>query len=157
MPQTQQKQLKNFRIGPWTEGIDQKAAPWAIPHGKMSDARNLVLDEVPGYAVGRQGSVLLSNLPSGAPARDGYVYSQSNGTTYLMASDGSTLYYSVDPTVAADWTVLKTGLSASGFMAFETYEDKLYFGNGINSQMVWDGVIASEFAFERVAKHAVTR
>ena len=129
--------LRQAKLGPWPGGIDEKAD--IIPAGKCADAQNLLLDETPGKAIKRNGSRQLSLLPSGLPARDTYVFNKADGTSYLMASDGATLYYTTDPSIQSLWTSLKTGLTSSAFMEFETAEDRVWMTNLSDAVMSWDG------------------
>lgn len=129
--------IQDFRFGPWT-GMNEKASPERLPPGVAADIQNFLLDEAPGVAVKRQGTRLVATLPSGNPARDGYVFKLSNGQSYFLMSDGATLYYTTDPTLSSAYHSIKTGLTSSAFMSFETAEDKVWMSNGIDSLMTWD-------------------
>jgi hypothetical protein len=125
------------KMGPWPLGIDEKTSPDSLKRGRCADAQNLLLDEKPNKHVKRNGSRSLSVMPSGSTPRDGYDFKKSDGTEYVLASDGGNLYYSVDP--SSSWTSLKTGLSSDAFMEFETAEDKVWMSNGVDAVMSWDG------------------
>lgn len=130
--------LYKSRLGPW-KGMNEKASPESLPPGVAADIQNFFLDEQPGAATTRQGSINMTALPSGLSPRDAYVFSKTDGSSYLMVSDGVTLYYTTDPNVSANWTSLKTGLTSSAFMSWETAEDKVWMSNGSEGVMSWDG------------------
>lgn len=139
--------LRFSRLGPWLLGIDQKSAAYALPPGKIRDGQNLLLDETPGLAQKRNGSRQISTLPSGLPARDGHVFIKIDGSIFLLASDGVSLYSTSDPSVQSAWTLRRTGLDTDGFLEFETAEDKAWMSNGIDPIMSWDGTIL--FVYDR--------
>ncbi len=141
MPHIQQRKrgLRKERIGPWLLGIDQKTAAYALPAGKLSNAQNLLLDEKPGVAVKRFGSREISLFPTGNAARDGAVFQKTDGSAFLLASDGVDLYFTTDPTTQGAWVLLFSGLNFGGFLEFETAEDKIWMSNGIDPVMSWDG------------------
>lgn len=128
--------LERKNIGPWILGIDEKSDPANVAENKCAAGQNCQLDEIPGDTIKRNGSFTLSTLPSGLAPRDTYRFVKSTGTEYALASDGTTLYQSQD---GVAWTQLATGLNPTGFMAFETAEDKVWMSNGINNVMSWDG------------------
>lgn len=129
--------LLKTRLGPWPLGLDSKASAYVLKGGKFPAGQNLLLDEEPGAFMKRYGMRLLSSIPSGTP-RDAYVFSKQDGSSYLLVSNGTTLYYTTDP-ASGTWTTLKTGLSSPDFMEFETAEDKVWMTNGVDSPMSWDG------------------
>lgn len=116
-----------------------------MPANKIPGGQNVLLDEQPGAIIKRNGTTLLSTLPSGLPPRDGYVFVRADGTVYLIASDGVSVYQTVDPTVQGAWVLIVTGLNPLAFLEFEVAEDKLWMSNGIDPVMSWDGVILSKF------------
>ena len=134
-----ERNLRRVRLGPWLGGIDEKSAPWAIPDGKCADAQNLLLDEMAGYTVKRNGSRKLTTFSTGNAARDGYVFNKTDGGTYLLASDGAELDYTTDAANQSGWHKLIDGLNSDGFMEFETAEDKVWMSNGVDPVMSWDG------------------
>src|SRR5689334_4634790 len=97
--------LKSKQIGPW-KGMNEKVSPDLLPKGVAANLQNLLLDEVPGKTVKRNGGYALAALPSGSPPRDYFVFTKRDGTSYLLVSDGTKLYYSTDP--SATPTELKT-------------------------------------------------
>lgn len=130
--------ITSGKIGPW-KGMNEKVSPDLLPPGVAADLQNLLLDETPGIASKRRGSRAQGALPSALPPRDTYVFTKLDGTEYQLVSDGVTLYYTTDPSNAALYTSLITGLNTDGFMSFETAENKVWMSNGINSVMAWDG------------------
>jgi len=148
--------LQRATLGPWIGGIDEKTESSKIAKHKCADAQNVLLDEVPGSLLKRNGSRELSLLPSGNPARDGTVFKRADGTSYLMASDGEKLYYTVDPAVQASWVLLKSGLNPDGFLEFEVAEDRVWISNGINYVMSWDANTLKIYDRERYAEQDST-
>jgi len=136
---TRHPRLLKTRLGPWEGGINENAHPSALPPNKARKIQNFLVDEEPGSAVQRFGYRKVSTLPSGNAARDGYIFQKADGTAYFLASDGEKLYYTTDPSVQANWTLLKSGLNSDGFMEFETAENKVWMTNGVDPIMSWDG------------------
>jgi len=133
--------LRSSRLGPWILGIDEKTESYALAADKIRDGQNLQLDEKPGSAIKRFGSRVISNFPTGKPVRDVGVFTKTDGSTFLLASDGTDLYFTTDPTLTSGWTVLKTGLTFDGFLEFETAENKVWITNGVDSVMSFDGSV----------------
>ena len=134
-----QRGLRKQRIGPWLLGIDEKTAKYALPAGKFPNGSNLLLDEKPGSAIKRFGSREISLFPTGNAARDGAVFQKTDGSSFLLASDGIDLYFTTDPTTQGAWVLLIAGLDFDGFLEFETAEDKIWMSNGVDFMMSWDG------------------
>ncbi len=130
--------IASAKIGPW-KGMNEKVSPDTLPPGVAADLQNVLLDETPGTVVKCQGSRAQAALPSGLPPRDTYTFTKLDGTSYLLISDGVTLYSTPDPSSASFYTVIITGLNPDGFLAFETAENKVWMTNGIDAFMVWDG------------------
>jgi hypothetical protein len=129
--------LSDAKIGPW-KGMNEKVSPDTLPPDVAADLQNVLLDETPGTVEKRQGSLRLTALPSGLPPRDTYVFTKLDGTSYLLISDGSNLYYTTDPAGAYP-AAIKTGLTSSGFMQFETAGNTVWMTNGVDAVMAWDG------------------
>lgn len=130
--------LRSIRTGPWV-GIDEKTEAHGLIPEKCRDARNVQMDEKPGAAIKRDGSRVISLLPSGNPARDVEVFARSDGVSFLLASDGTDLYFTTDPTEQSLWTLLVAGLDSDAFLEFETAEDKIWGTNGVDRVFSWDG------------------
>lgn len=142
-------QLK--RIGPW-RGMNEKVAPDTLPAGVAADLQNVLLDEIPGMAVTRQGSRKLTALPSGLPPRDSYVFTKRDGTAYFLVSDGVNLYYSTD--LSGAYTLIVGSLNSDGFMDFETAENKVWMTNGVDPVMSWDGTTLLTYNRTRTVTNA---
>lgn len=136
--------IASYKIGPW-KGMNEKVSPDTLPPGVAADLQNVLLDESPGIIVKRQGSRAQAALPSGLPPRDTYVFTKLDGTAYQLVSDGVTLYYTTDPSIASLYTMLVTSLNPDGFMQFETAENKVWLSNGIGAVMSWDGTTLITF------------
>jgi len=58
----------------------------------------------------------------------------------LMHTTAGTLMYSVNPlNIPCTWTTITTGLSGTVPLTFETFNNKVYFGNGVDPFSSWDG------------------
>ncbi len=141
MPHIRQRKrgLRKERIGPWLLGIDEKTVKNALPVGKFPKAQNLLLDDKPGAAIKRFGSREISLFPTGNAARDGAVFQKTDGSAFLLASDGVDLFTTTDPTTQGAWVLLFSGLDFDAFLEFETAEDKIWMSNGVDPVMSWDG------------------
>lgn len=126
------------KIGPW-KGMNERIHPSQLPPGIAASAQNVLFDEIPGEVVTRQGKRVLAALPSGLAPRDSYEFAKLDGTSYMIVSDGSSIYATTDPTVTSAYVLIASGLDADGFMSFETAEDKLWLSNGIDNVQSWDG------------------
>ena len=125
-----------FTLGPWTAGINEKAEPGNLTATELKAAMNVLLDDVPGRVVKRYGDRVVGAMPTDVPARFAYTFKTSDGTEYLLISDGESIY------VTTDWityTLLISGLDPSAYLEFETAESKCWIQNGTNSTMWFDG------------------
>lgn len=125
-----------FTLGPWDNGINEKAEPGILGPADLRAAVNILLDETPGLATKHFGNTEVANLPSGNPPKFGYTFKKNDGTEYLLLSDGVTLYVTTDLVV---FTELITGLDDTAYLQFETAEDRCWIGNGVDYKMWYDG------------------
>jgi hypothetical protein len=64
----------------------------------------------------------------------------ANPPQILMYTSAGTLYYTTNPVdPLATWTQIATGLSTSVPFSYETFNSKVYMGNGIDAYCSWDG------------------
>ena len=71
--------------------------------------------------------------------KGGFRYNRENGTNITVAVYGDTLY-ALNPTTNV-WSVVKNGLNSSAdFYSFDTADGKLFWVNGYDNLMCWDGV-----------------
>lgn len=127
-----------FSLGPWVDGINEKMDSGRLGVSNLRAAYNLLFDEIPGIATKRLGIKEVALLPSGLPARFGYVFKKNDGTEYLLLSDGAKIYKTTD---LVTLTLLNTvaDLDNTAYLVFETAENRCWIFNGTDYDMWYDG------------------
>ncbi len=128
---------RRLTLGPWDAGIDEKTEAGKLENNQLRAAVNVLLDETTGKMVKRYGNKSVALLPSGLPPKFGYNFKKSDGSSVLLLSDGTNLYYTSDLTTL---TLLRSDLNPEGYLQFETMEDKCWISNGEDDVFWFDGL-----------------
>jgi len=130
------EEIYRDELGPFIEGMDEVTAAHLMPTKRLRKAVNVFFDDKIGACLKRFGKQQISTFPTANPPRDAFVLTRSDGTEYLLVSDGVSLYVTTDLTT---YTLLITGLDSDGFLEFEIAENKVWITNGIDYVMSYDG------------------
>jgi len=91
--------------------------------------------DVKGIITKRKGSVLYNTTPLSNPIRDQYEAIFTDGARHLLVVEGGNLHYSTGDNI---FTLVTAGYSPFGYFEFATTQNRIYFGNGIDSPQVYD-------------------
>lgn len=85
-----------------------------------------------------------------------YVYYRGVGISphFMVHTSAGNVYYTTDPTAnPIVWTQIGSGYSASQPMAWETFNSKVYFCDGVSSYSSWDGTTLATYPSAPKAKY----
>jgi len=128
-------------------GLNLRDAISLLQPNELSKGENVVLEERGGVSK-RSGCLSKGTFGAGAD-RILSMYTFYRGASVpqmLIHTSAGTLYYTADPNASPIvWTQITTGLSASVPFSFETFNNKCYFSNGVDSYAAWDGSTYTTF------------
>jgi len=137
-----------FRVGSFAGGVNIRDAINSLNIDEARKGENIVLDER-GAGAKRLGCDSRGTFGSGADrVISAYTFYRAGLTPQvLIHTTAGKLYYTTD--VSADpitWVEIRTGLSTSVPMSFETFNSKVYMGDGVSDYASWDGTTVVTFA-----------
>lgn len=91
--------------------------------------------DIKGVITKRKGSVLYNPTPLTDPLKDQYEAIFTDSTRHLLVVEGGRLSFSTGDNL---FTLVTSGYSALGNFEFATTQNRIYFGNGIDSPQVYD-------------------
>ena len=116
----------------------------AIADNQLAVAQNVSYDNQ-GILGIRPGIKNFGNEISGAAGVSSIYFTKfTDGTRILLAAEGTTMYKYNEGT--SDWDSIKTGLTDGLDYSFLTYKDLVYWTNGTDNFMSYDGTTVSEHA-----------
>lgn len=117
--------------------LNTVASPGKLPDGHSPNNQNVWMDEKPGSVVTANGYRKLGTLPSNLPPKGFLEFAKSSdGTRKLVVTDGITIYWTTD---YVNFTTITTGLSQYFQLRAAVIRDKVWFTNGSDPVMTWDG------------------
>ena len=119
----------------FTNGMNATESPIYLPDTQGIMVKNLDLDSTFGALVSRKGSSTCGRYPTGNPVTNLYQYTRDAGTTFLIATDGTSIYETSD---CSTWNKLVDGLTYGPY-EFATVTNNLWIVGQSTSTMVWDG------------------
>lgn len=118
--------------------------PTAIADNQLAIARNVSYDQQ-GILGVRPGIKNFGNEISGANGISSIYFTKfTDGTRILLCAEGTKMYKYNEGT--SDWDVIKSGLTDGLDYSFLTYKDLIYWTNGTDNFMSYDGTTVSEHA-----------
>lgn len=132
--------------------------PSIIADNELAKAQNWYYDEQQILTT-RQGIANFGNPIAGAEnIHSEYYVKFSNGTRYLLCAAsmiaGGTNIYKFN-TSTLNWDVIKTGLTKDLRLCFVTFKDEIYWTNGTDNVMSYNGTTVSEHAGVEKGKYLV--
>lgn len=131
--------------------------PAIIADNELAKAQNWYYDDQQILTT-RQGIANFGNEVSGVTTQHSMYYTKfSNGDRHLlcaMTTATDTTIYKYNETTQ-QWDVLKTGLTADLRLSFITFKDEIYWTNGTDNVMSYDGTTVSEHAAVEKGKYLV--
>jgi hypothetical protein len=135
--------LKTFEIevSSFVGGVNALDAPGQLPKGDIRKGENAFLDER-GSGGKRLGCESHGTIGVGADRIISLhtFYRATTPPQVLAHTSAGKLYYTNDPTAnPTTWVQITTGLSTTVPMGFETFNSKVYMGDGVSPYASWDG------------------
>lgn len=122
-----------------SEGVVTKYDSLLIPDNAVSDAQNVLFDDV-SIAQKRKGMIKLNSTQIGSSDDRNiygqYEYLKSNGVRYHIAQSSNTLYYR---TSGDTFTAFTSTISKTYPCNYAVFMDTLQFCNGTNNLSYWTG------------------
>ena len=136
--------MKKVKVTLPTKGwgsLNTKYRPYALQVGddELTDGTQNVVSDASGALSKRGGGIDYNSVALSAAIEDQHEAVFSDGTRYLLGMAGGTLSAS---TGGGTFVSVAAGYSATGNMEFATYNDRVYFGNGIDTPQVADRTTA---------------
>ncbi len=151
MPDPSTIPIKDLRGG-WNS-----SDPATIADNELAKAKNWYYDDQQILTT-RQGIAPFGNEVAGVVTQHSKYFSKfSNGDRYLlcaMTTATDTTIYEYNETTS-DWDVIKTGLTKDLRLSFATFKDEIYWTNGTDNVMSYDGTTVSEHAAVEKGKYLV--
>src|SRR5215467_13514669 len=126
----------------FSEGIDLQSGPNMLAPTEVRRAENGVLDERGGFTK-RLGCQNQGAVGGGADRIiSSYVFNRGAVTPpqFLIHTSAGQVFYTNDPTTnPVVWTQIPGAWSISQPMTWETFNSKVYFGDGVTAYSAWDG------------------
>jgi hypothetical protein len=147
MPQRIRKKVNDF-TGGWNT-----ADPTIIADNELEIAKNMYYDEQ------RILSTRRGIQPFGTPVvgldnfHSLYFTTFTDGTRILLAGGDTSIYRYNEATTV--WDVIKTGLTADLPLSFVTFKDVIYWMNGTDNSMGYDGTTVTEYALMLKGKYII--
>lgn len=142
-------------LGPWTQGVNERAEPHLLDFSELSDAANVMVDEDTGRTIKRPGTVHRADIPFliDTPVR-AHRLIKRDGQEILLVTDNKKIVQTND---LQNWTDLTPAAFLTGgaftagnfFIDFITAEDKVWITNGSDPVFSWDGLAASLVAYDK--------
>lgn len=156
MPQVADLKELTAQTQGFGDGINIQDAPNMLGPTECRRAENGVLDERGGFTK-RSGCAGLGTIGAVAD-RVISLYTYYRGadvTPHMMAhTNAGKVYYCTDPTANPQvWTQIGTGYSTSQPMAWETFNGKVYFCDGVSNYSSWDGTTLATYPSAPKAKY----
>lgn len=148
---TRQRRPRGIReqaLGPWVQGVNEKAEPHALEFSELSDSGNIIVDERTGRATQRPGNKFIVNIALlNRPVTKCHNFIKRDGTEIALITDGEILVTTQDFVVFIDITpaAFLVGGEFAGdpfFIDFTTVDDRVLITNGVDPVFSFDGVIA---------------
>lgn len=151
MPDAQAVPIEDLRGG-WNS-----SDPAIISDNELAKAQNWYYDDQQILTT-RNGIANFGDNVSGVTTQHSLYYTQfTNGNRYLlcaMTTATDTTIYKYNESTSA-WDSLKTGLTKDLRLSFVTFKDTIYWTNGTNNVMSYDGSTVSEHAAVEKGKYLV--
>src|SRR5262252_289939 len=156
MPQVAPLSDVQVRTQGFGEGVNIQDAPNLLAPTEVRRAENGILDERGGFTkrlgcqnqgpIGAGGDRILSTY---------IFYRGLLAPHFLVHTSAGRVYYTTDPTVVPTvWTQISTGgWSTTQPMSWETFNNKVYFCDGLHAYASWDGTTYATYASAPVAKY----
>lgn len=94
-----------------------------------------VLTSAKGVITKRPGGVYYNDTALTTPPKDQYEAVFTSGERHLLAVEGGRLSYSSGDGL---FSLVTSGYTSTGNFEFATYNNRIYFGNGVNPSQVYD-------------------
>jgi hypothetical protein len=134
-------QTQGFQGGVNIRDVVSQLAP-----NELRASENGTLDEGGGWSK-RLGCISNGNAPGNMLSMYTFYRGTTNVPQVLIHCDNGGVYYTTDATAnPVVWTAIATGLSTTARMAFETFNSKCYFTNGVDSYASWSGSAYATYA-----------
>lgn len=136
-------QYAEFPIFNFGGGLNNKEAPHRIADNQSPDLLNVNFDQFPAIQ-SRKGYVALNATQiDGNPIKTLISYNKNNGSKYLLATSGTSIYQ----WNGTQWVAIKTGLTGNGLVfGYQVFNDNLYMCNGVDGLLKYDGTTVSTVA-----------
>jgi hypothetical protein len=156
MPQVADLKEVEAQTSGFGEGMNIQDAPNMLAPTEVRRAENGILDERGGFTK-RSGCQNMGTIGIAAD-RIISLYTFYRGVAnapHLMAhTSAGKVYYTTDPTAnPIVWTQIGTGYSITQPMAWETFNSKVYFCDGVSNYSAWDGTTLTTFPSAPKAKY----
>lgn len=143
-----------IKIKDFTGGLNS-GEPTTIGDNQLSIAKNIYYDNQKNLSV-RKGTTSLGNdLVSATSVHSTYYTKFTDGTRILLAGAGTRVYKYNETTT--NWDVIKTGMTDGLKLSLLTYKDKIYWTNGTDNFMSYDGTTVNEHAASIKPKYMVVQ
>jgi hypothetical protein len=128
-------------IRDFSGGLNDYYASTYLAENESPKMMNVVVDEIPGALLQRNGWQSCGVTPSGNTATNLYEYAKNNGSRNLIVTDNESVWQTGDCVI---YSTVAVGLSAIALPRFATVLDNLWVVNGSTYPIVWDGTTATK-------------
>ncbi len=135
-PVAQERQQVDLRS--FVGGLNTKVSPHDLQPNEVQDCQNVLFDDEIGKVVKRSGFQRISTVGATSIIMNMHTFIEADGTKTILAqrADG-TIRKSTDGGLT--WANLVTGLTANTVVNFITFENCVWYCNGINDVHLYDG------------------